>query len=477
MLGDQKPYNIDVQGVTVECQPFSELERCLACFVGGQVFLRVSLIDTPQKAQELYKILIWIQDQQKKRQFLTIAPFRAVSWQLNMPDLEWDLIRTQHYHLLKAGQENGSARKIAHLNLPTDFVFQHQDRPARTLLMLKTIHKLEKQLNTEGWLFYSDWINEDMENIFRTFSPDAADEFQLEASIKDFEHEMTSYLLNNYRRKINELVAKIGGQEFDALRTGSDLGFTEMVELEKELIKVRGEVKSNLQFQHKVLEETVSRIIKIEKNHPELWTLKQSAILLKELLADQADVPGSMPMSWIKELILMTLLEINLGAISVLNCDSGLDRTGIASALKLGVIELSQGGHVPELIDIALMWDLIVPDINKLVAKMGAQSFEAWKNEPHENRELSLKRINWVDRLRESVLDNLALFSKQLPHPNIKWHEGITVHKEFLNLIPPYKQEGGELKPLVNYDPATGMPLELTAYGNQFFSRYFSFVA
>lgn len=475
MNDDDQPYSKDLDGTTVTFLPFRQIENTLACIVGKFAFIRTSSIDSSNKAKSLYQILHIIyekQNQNTSTSTLLSTPFRAVSWQLNMPDQEWDAIREQHYYLLAVGSES----PIPHFVLPTDFLFQHQSRTERSLLLLKTIHKLEMQLNTEGWLYYSDWLNQDMEKLFKTFLPDAADEFQVEARIKDFEHEMTSTLLLKYRKRIDEIFITIGKQEFDDESTKPDLGFNDLMLLEKELIKMRGEVRANLQFQDKVLEETVFSISKIEANRAEFLPIKHSGMLLKELLTLQSDAALNTPMSWIKELFLVTLLEINLGAVSVVNCDSGLDRTGIASAFKLAVFKLAAEGSIDPLIHLAQEWDSTVDGINKLYIQKGVEGFDLWLKQGQDDHSETRKSANLLTQLRNNVLASLALFSKEIPHPKAHMHEGLRVNKDLLNILPAYIKEAGQVQPLVDYDPSTGAPEGLTAQGVKLLVQYFSFV-
>jgi hypothetical protein len=57
------------------------------------------------------------------------------------------------------------------------------------------MHNMQQILNCEALALYSNWLNNELEASLRNFLPDAIDEFQLEARLKDFQHEVFSFLM------------------------------------------------------------------------------------------------------------------------------------------------------------------------------------------------------------------------------------------------------------------------------------------
>jgi len=254
---------------------------------------------------------------------------RWVSLQLAIPDVEWPIITTEHFFL------EGSW--VPHLVVPTPLVSPQKKEDSRSDLQWRTIWKFIQQINCEGWLFYSEWLDDEMESAMDKFYKDATDEFQVEATLKDFHHEITSFLLRDYRINCAKLVLQLGQASVDGIADRQ-----KDYELETEIVRMHFEIIHNLNTQREVLLKIEHSIQKIEHLHAELIPLKQIVHLLSTLLGK--------PLPWIQNLLLIGLLNHQLGVAVYINCDSGFDRTNLAFAIQLALKEFVLKFSISELI-------------------------------------------------------------------------------------------------------------------------------
>ena len=63
----------------------------------------------------------------------------------------------------------------------------------------------------EAWAVYGFWLDREIESTLNRFLPGALDEYQLEARMKDFVHEIYSPLNNALREEIKYLILKKRG--------------------------------------------------------------------------------------------------------------------------------------------------------------------------------------------------------------------------------------------------------------------------
>ena len=255
-------------------------------------------------------------------EFLKKFPCASKRWaclQFAMPDVEWPIITSEHFFL------EGSW--VPHLVFPTPLTFFKKKEDPRSDLQWKTIWKFIQQINCEGWLYYSEWLDDEMEKAIAKFYRDAADEFEVEAKLKDFHHEITSFLLRDYRINCAKLVLQLGQGSLDGIQDRQ-----RDYRLETEIVRMHFEILNNLNIQKEILFKIENSIEKVERSHPELIPLKQAAHLLATLLGP--------PSSWIQSQLMIGLLNHLLGVGVYINCDTGFDRTNLAFAIQLALKEM-----------------------------------------------------------------------------------------------------------------------------------------
>jgi hypothetical protein len=355
-------------------------------------------------------------------------PLRAVSLQLAMPDTEWDEISFQDYRFKEFSSKIDVTLSVAHLNHPTESLFLSSDETPRSLLSLKTIHKLSKQRNWEGWLYYSDWLDSEMNEIFKKFIPDAAEEFQLEAFLKDFTHEIHSSFLCEYRQECVSAMMKLGDLAQEKFPSSP-----EGLVLEKHFIKMCLELKTALISQCEILRNIERGIKRIEHFHPELIPLKNSVTLLLALLEPQVDLSNKGEPSWTKQLLLFGLLDKNLGVTTCLNSHLGLQRTSLAFAIRISLLQLLKLYPYEEVLSLVLKWD--EPTLADSLEKLRHYFRQFVGHNIHHlciplTRNLEKKHVSTEGKVGSFFLD-------ALPHE------------------------------LVKLDPKTNLPIELSTRGRQ----------
>lgn len=255
-------------------------------------------------------------------EFLKSIPDTSKRWmslQLAMPDVEWPIITSEHFFL------EGSW--VPHLVIPTPLIYLPKKEDSRSDLQWKTILKFVQQINCEGWLYYSEWLDDDMDAVMSKFYKDAAHEFQVEATLEDFHHEITSFLLKDYRINCAKLVMQLGQGVLDGSQNRQ-----RDFQLETEIVRMHFEILRNLATQRDVLIKIEQAIAKIEKMRPELIPLKLTVRLLSTLIGP--------PLSWVQTQLLLGLLNHQLKVGAYIHCDSGFDRTNLAFAVQLALKEL-----------------------------------------------------------------------------------------------------------------------------------------
>ena len=318
------------------------------------------------------------------------------------------MILSQHYCLTHLEQVHEDQIQIAHLNLPTEHFFVPPPDPRRVTTSLKMLDTLSKLMNGEAWLQYCEWLCPQVETILESFKPEALDEYQLEAHLKDFTHEVHSVLVQNLRKQSKALVLRWG--ELADLEKRNPLD-QQTLKIEKELIKCRMEIKEALIIRYQVLDEIRSGIIKIEEMHPELLLLKQSVLLLHGLL--QSELQLAKPLGWGQRILMEQLLNDQLGVLTAVNCDTGLERTSFAFSIRLALQALQSHYPFEELVQMAMHWEDVVKATNLLLAHKGFDRFQEWILEPSLNREEEILRhqLILIGRLREWVLAALRRLS------------------------------------------------------------------
>ena len=318
----------------------SNLKTAFFAAVNHFILFRSGAIETPEKAQEFLDCIKGI-NQEKV--------LRVLSCQVNTPETDWELIQRQHLRLAFLNQSLGNEGMIAHLNIPINRLFiDPANLPSE--FMSKTIIALYRQLNTEGWAIYTQWMNEEMEKVLKTFKPEAVDEYQLQARLEDFGIETHSLLLNDIKKELKNTLLEMDQIELNK-NADSDRS---LFSLEKKAIFLRERLKNALQIQYIILNDIVEGIGIIEAAHPELLFLKSKALLLASLLGAETGSPKASVLVPEQQLLLIQLLNQQLGVVTCVNCDTGLERTSIAFSLMLGMAEMSATFPLNDLISLIL---------------------------------------------------------------------------------------------------------------------------
>jgi hypothetical protein len=319
----------------------SELKNAYFILVDPFYLIRSGSIDTPAKAQQFLECI------QKE----TTSPLRILSCQINNPEHEWELIQSQHRRLAALNQILSSQGAIAHLVIPVaPFFIDTTSLPQE--FMAKALAKLCRQLNSEGWMTFSRWLNEEMEATLKTFKPEAADEYQLQARLEDFGIETHSLFLNSVERELQDTLLAM-----NRIELGEPLENQTLFSLEKKAISLRERLKTSLEIKYVLLNDIVTGIGIIEAAHPELISLKMKAFLLATLLGQEVNADEIAPLTAEQQLLMLQLLNQQLRVVTAVNCDTGLDRTSIAISLMLSIAELCEQIPIDQMISMILNWD------------------------------------------------------------------------------------------------------------------------
>ena len=370
-------------------QQDQKLSIVSASFLGNGVIIRCNVIDTLEKAKELDSFL----------RTLPLKSDRVSSLQLNSPEHEWGLIQAQHRFLAKL------RIPAAHLVFPLDQPIV-PDIPKSELSMRSTI-KICRLLNTEGWLIYSNWLNQDVEALLKTFKPEALDEYQLQAILEDLGHECRSVFLNDCLETLKVLQKRMEADD--------------SFQLEKEAVWIREQLKRFLKTHYTIFCSIVLGIDSIKESHPELLELREKVFLLKLLVGSELD---ELSLDLMQKIMILQLLDQNLRVITCLNCDSGRERACFGFSIRSAIANIKS----KDLVDTILHWKDCVKHAN-----LGIK-----------NEIVSLFQRDFLEMLGETLLP-------------LKISKGFVLNSDLLYLLP---------QSLIEYNPKTGEPVSFkpTAY-------------
>lgn len=204
-----------------------------------------------------------------------------------LPELEWGLEKSRN--LLLTTQP--SQKLIGHFICPLeDWVLpKRQERPISQVR--RTFEEITFQVNSETEIYFALLLDIQVQKLLSEIALDAAEEYTLEGSLKDYYHEMKSYLL---RTRLLEV--KQGKEEL--LQVMNDL--IQSMEPEKNLVIMRSRLAENCVSLKNILGNCLEAIDRIYRNHPELAEIRMEMILLYHLI--EAKLP------WPKKQIALDLL-------------------------------------------------------------------------------------------------------------------------------------------------------------------------
>lgn len=409
--------------------------------------VRMGIIDTQADVEELIAILGHLQQQDGLQQT------RIVSQQLQKPESEYSAVLWQHLML----QSNDRLTHVAHLDLRSIPVFKSE--PPSKSQSVSNLGTFAKLVNCDGWLRYCDWFYEELNKV--PFYLDMLDIYQVEAKAKDYAHEMESPILCNFRKQISEIVSHTVKEIINS--NDENLVKNTITESEKKLFKMRLAIQDNLQNICECFNGLVTYIETVETPHPELTSIKHEALILNSLIQEDLDLYIPSAMSWIKRMLLVSLVDSYFGVIPIINCAFEDDRTTVGFAIKLAVMQLVQQGRIKSLAKLALEWDQAILRINECCLEKGINEFEKWLRESNEHTELRHEAL-LVHQVRMCVYKNLQNFcfpfaksSEPLSQIELEKLAG-NVSSDYLELIP---------EPFVVYNKDTFKAEALTPEGVQ----------
>ena len=319
-------HHIDGASVVMQSAD-AEMPDSWHVLTASSAILLTSLIDSQKKVEQFFAITQKLHDEWKKPSHFKF-PYRAVSCQVCSPITDWDQIFAQHLWITWLHYANGLSAQCAHYNLPTEHFYAPKEQAHVSEFYLKAVSKLPELQNIDAWEMYCYWMNEEIEVILEKIPLEFMDTYTLEARLKDFVHEIHSSLLRNLELDIQSDILKIGSMSNLIKFPVSEK--EDIVVLEKSLVKARHEALPGLRVQYETLGEIVRVVEIIESSHPEFISLKYKASILKEWMDGQIGVTGVPTISWAKQILLMQLLHEELGIVTVVNSNSGHDRTCLA---------------------------------------------------------------------------------------------------------------------------------------------------
>lgn len=254
------------------------------------------------------------------QKLLNFEPLRAknrvASLQLNLPGDDWPFIQSQHHSLARV-----AGLSIPHFCLPIPSF--SKDSPPISEFTQTALDKLILQFNTEAWSIYCKWASEEMENRLRDFKPEDSEEYQLQARLEDFLHEVRSQFLFDLEQ------ALISAMRSQDAATDEESFF----EMEKAVASCRYQLQEFLATQANLLGLIVEGISIIQEMHPELDHLQMTCKILHRLMTRKLD--------WWQQLLLLHLLDQQLGVIPIINCQGDEERAHVVLAYRLALAELS----------------------------------------------------------------------------------------------------------------------------------------
>lgn len=354
--------------------------------------VRMGPIENQADVEELAAILELFQKED-------ISFTRIVSQQLQKPESEYPSVLWQHLFL----QTKDQLQHVAHLDLRSDPLFKSQIQ--QKTIAAKNMGTFAKLVNCEGWLRYCDWFNEELDKI--PFFLDMLDIYQVEARANDYAHEINSPILNGLRKQIAEIIRNTANEIINS--NNEEFIRNLVTESEKKLFKVRLGVQDNLQNICDCFSALVVYIETVEKPHPELTSIKNEALLLNCLIQEDLDLYIPSSMSWIKRMLLLSLIDCYFEVTPVINCASTDERTSVCFAIKQAVVQLAEPNKMKALVQLALDWDKAIIRVNSSCQKKGVVEFQKWLRGGDESSEM-YHEAGLVHQLRLCVFKNLQHF-------------------------------------------------------------------
>lgn len=460
-----------------------------------QAVIRTGVINTEAKKDDFVKVIRQIYNNYKTEHPNEEIKLRVVSQQLNSFEAESKMIQDQHYMITKANQELKDIGEVIHINVPSNRWY-HATKWVDSLGVLGTIMKaiapmnflqgerLSKALNLHSMGTYMNWVTADVSK---------------HGEVNEKYKELTDQLIANAKKrserkdKIDSAVEVIYSLK-KLPRTEENLN---ILAAQKKILKeTRKELKGILNKDYNVL-------VKIEEHYKsdegKVADQKdmQTITLMRQVLGSQLG-NKKQTLDRGQEGMAIQMLNDRLGIISAMNCKSGLDRTGIWHAIKLGMLsfeEKRKGVNGPErAFEMVDGWENATHFLNlvnknrpgKHAGEILNLSNEEFIKELKltEEKDISEKRIAEVKQkmfdvisFRNEVLNNLITMGIPITAAStgvmgLKWNTGKQENLIPLNFLPSHVQdENGDLIPLVKYN-SKGEPSGITKEGAMLLTKH-----
>ena len=366
----------------------------LRASIGNYHLLRVPYINSKENLHHIEK-------------YFTSKKVAIVEYNTNLE--EWSKLILEHQNVIIA--------KYIHLSLPIRPFYFEKSYKEPTENEQQFADAFPKLLNMEGWTEYASFVSEKYQNQIKKFNYDTVDAYTLEARLNDFKKEVLSNILQKNLDHIRDIEINLSQKYGQGISEGT-------FEEEKQLIKLRKEIHSNIDTLYQILGKIVENIQSIEKAHPELKLIEDLTIIIRSLLQNQLTTTDTPALTWGKREILLQLLDEELDIQPVLNCSNDQGRTLFALAIRLSTLQMRQKYSVEKMMEMVGAWELKHPEL--------------------------------VAEFRNDVYENL----RKTPHGKmLKPTTELLVEREYLNYLP---------KHLVQYDLSTQQPIKLTEEGSEF---------
>lgn len=343
---------------------------------------------------------------------------RVVSHQLNSYENgENAFVKNQHKQMARLAVDKNI--QIAHINTPTNRFYNYTRLFEGTFLepvvnfFLPGEKKSHKQ-NVEGMAQYAAWVASDIglhsdSANFQNLSQ------EIQAKYKDI-------LIIQEKLKTNPPDAK-------------------------ELKLQKHELHNQIRELRATTRQALIDFKQSLANRPDSF----KAQLLLKLIDSQLRIN---PLSRAQEVLMIKLLNKELGVISATNCKSGLDRTGFAHAVEMAVYQLYKSGKYTsqQIEELVLNWD-----------EISSNHFTPGK-----------AKSDILNEMQNYVLMNLIdvgipITQRSTGLVGLKWHSGRTAQLVPLEFIPEKVKRGDVDVKLVNYE--NGKPTGLTDLGHRLLTK------
>lgn len=295
--------------------------------------LGIFCLESLSSAEEAKNLAFEIAHLQKNYRYLGV-----VFEQFGSPWRDWGRMRQTHRWLEVANADLLDKLSLAHIVLPG----KKEELPNILPTELNYLEKMVSGLNSEGWLFFSSWLNVEIKNILSKLPPGATEEYQLEAQLKNFQLEVESLFLKTLRNEIRILFTNASSSETDRLS------------LEMKLIKIWQDFIRFLKAQYLALCSTIEGIEQIKLEHPELNDLYDAAILYKPLLQDELGESEKLDSE--KKLLLLHILMQKLKILCVTVGDMADPSVRKALSLRRALTDFLKAHSLKEAIEMGLGW-------------------------------------------------------------------------------------------------------------------------